>query len=101
MADPKAVKQSKIAIEPTSTPPLPTETRTYSSPHEMSAHLLLQPVSNETEAASGIANCKVVHPAADDRVDSWITRPTGWESKRWKMSLSLRSNIVRCLSLGG
>jgi hypothetical protein len=75
MAHPKIVEQSKIAIEPASTPPLPAEARTFLSPHEMSAYLLLQPVLNETEAASGIANCKVVHPAADDRVDQLDCSP--------------------------
>ena len=69
MADPKVVEQPEIAMEPASTPPSPAEARTFLSTHEMSAYLLLQPVLDETEAASGIANSKVVHPAADDRID--------------------------------
>src|SRR6516225_4157625 len=69
MADPKVVEQPEIAMEPASTPPSPAEARTFLSTHEMSAYLLLQPVLDETEAASGIANSKVVHPAANDRID--------------------------------
>jgi len=43
----------------------------------MSSHLLLHPVFHEAEASTGVADCKVVHPAAQNRVDE-LHHPSHW-----------------------
>src|SRR5262249_1667820 len=37
--------------------------------HQMSSYLLLHPVFDKPEASTGLTNRKVLHPAAQDRVD--------------------------------
>jgi hypothetical protein len=52
-------------------------------------------------AATGIANSEVIDPATQCRVDNLHYPICGLREKRRKLSLSLRSSAVRCLSLGG
>jgi hypothetical protein len=63
------VKQPQFIVKPAPTPPLPAEAPSFPGPHEMSPHLLLHPVFDKVEASTGVTNGKVVHPAAQRRVD--------------------------------
>jgi len=98
---PVVVKQPEFVIEPTPTPPLPAETLPVTGPHQMPPYLLLHPVFDKTKASTGVANGKVIHLAAHNRVDDLHHPGYRLGVKARKMSLSFRSNAVRCLSLGG
>src|ERR1039457_5311554 len=63
------VKQSQFIVQPAPTPPLPAEASQFAGTHQMSAHLLFHPVFDKAEASTGVTNGKVVHPAAQNRVD--------------------------------
>jgi len=66
---PVVVEQLEFVIEPAPTPPLPAETFSASGPHQLSSHLLLHPVFDEAKTPTGVTKGKVVHPAAQNRVD--------------------------------
>jgi hypothetical protein len=63
-ANPVIPEEPEFIVEPTPTPPLPAETLPVSGPHEMPPHLLLHPVFDKAKASTGVADGKIVHPAA-------------------------------------
>src|SRR5262249_36927382 len=64
-----AVEQLQRVIEPLPTPPRPAEALLFPSFHQVAPNLLFHPVLNEAEALAGVSDRKVVHPAAQQRVD--------------------------------
>ena len=70
VADAVVAKQPQLRVNPLTTPPLPTETPAFPCTHQMTTHLLLDPVANVFEAATRVTDTKVVSPAPQDRVDS-------------------------------
>ena len=63
-------EQSPFLVYLFPTPPLPTETASFLSLHDKLAHLPLDLVPYCPEGSGTVADPEVVHPAADDRIDS-------------------------------
>jgi hypothetical protein len=63
------MKEPKRAIEPLLTPPLPPEAWALTGSGQVALNLLLYPVSDIREAPAGVADRKVVHPAAQNGID--------------------------------
>jgi hypothetical protein len=59
-------QQPQWIVQPFSTPPLPAEPGSSPGPHPMSPDLLFYPVSDPSEAATRIADLKVVHRRTRD-----------------------------------
>src|SRR5262245_10018190 len=62
-------EQSQRAVQPLPPPPLPPETVALACSSQVVPNLLLYPVADEGEAATRMADRKVLHPAAQDRID--------------------------------
>jgi hypothetical protein len=72
-----AVKQPQSFVQPTPTPPFPTEAFAFPGTHHLAPDLLFYPVFNELEALAGVSYRKVIHPAAQYRVDQ-LHNPIYW-----------------------
>ena len=59
----------QLLVEPLRTPPLPTEARSLPGTHQMAPNLRRYPVSDKRKAFARIADGKVIHPTAKDRID--------------------------------
>jgi hypothetical protein len=66
----------------------------------MAPDLLFYPVFHEAEALAGVAYRKVIHPAADHRIDQAYDPINRLRLVAAKHILELRSSAVRFLSLG-
>src|SRR5262249_44770662 len=64
------VEQSQRAVQPLPTPPLPPETMALARSSQVVPNLLFHPVADEGEAATRMTDRKVLHPAAQDRIDT-------------------------------
>src|SRR5262245_15707729 len=62
-------EQAHMLVEPLPTPPLPAEAPPFPCTHQMTPDFLFHPIFDKTKAPTGIADSKVPHPAAQDRVD--------------------------------
>src|ERR1035441_2323163 len=65
----RSVEHSERAVNPLRTPPFPAHPRTLPGTHHVSPYLLLHPALDHRKTAARIADPKVVHPAAKDRID--------------------------------
>src|SRR5262249_560389 len=70
VGDPVVIEQAEVAIHPRSAPPFPPEAVTLACPRQVVPYLLLYPVADVREAATRVAKCKVLHPAAQDGIDT-------------------------------
>ena len=61
--------EAQCVIQPSPTPPVPAEAFSIPGAHEVASDLLLNPISDVTEAATGGTDTEVVHPAAHDGID--------------------------------
>src|SRR5262245_56464856 len=68
--DSVVIEQSEVAIQPRFAPPLPPETATLACPRQVAPNLLLHPASDARKAATRVAERKVLHPAAEDGIDT-------------------------------
>src|ERR1035438_2555583 len=66
---PVVIKQSEAGVQPPTTPPFPPHPRASSGPHQLPPDLLLYPSFDHREASTRIADPKIVHPTAQDRID--------------------------------
>src|SRR5712691_8389301 len=64
------IEQSEVAVQPRFGPPFPPETVTLACPRQVAPNLLLHPVSDVREASTRVAECKVLHPAAQNGIDT-------------------------------
>src|SRR5262249_1933476 len=70
LGDPVAGKEAKGPIQPRSAPPLPAEPVTLARARQVGPNLLFHPVSDVRETPAGVAGRKVLHPAAQHRIDA-------------------------------
>lgn len=63
------VEEPQRSIQPFPAPPLPSEALALTSSGQVAPNLLLYPVSDIREAPAGVADRKVVHPAAQNGID--------------------------------
>ena len=63
------IEQPHRPIQPSCTPPLPSETATLTGSGPVGPDLLFNPGANELEASAGVTKRKVTHPPAQDRID--------------------------------
>src|SRR5438874_6824001 len=63
------MKEPERAIQPFLAPPLPSEALALTGSGQVAPNLLLHPVSDIRETPAGVADRKVVHPAAQDGID--------------------------------
>jgi len=63
------VEDSECAMNPLRTPPLPAHPASLPGAHHVTQNLPFHPALDHRKAAAGIADPKVVHPAAKDRID--------------------------------
>src|SRR5215467_5085803 len=66
---PVAIKQPQGVVQPFRTPPFPTHALAPSGTHQVPPNLLLYRYCDHRETSTRIANLKVIHPAAQDRID--------------------------------
>ena len=63
------MKEPERAIQPFPAPPLPSEALALTGSGQVAPNLLLHPVSDIRETPAGVADRKVVHPAAQNGID--------------------------------
>ncbi len=63
------VEELEGAIQPLLAPPLPSEALALTGSGQVAPNLLLGPVSEIRETPAGVADRKVVHPAAQNGID--------------------------------
>src|SRR5215831_14409605 len=66
---PVVIEDPEPRINPCRTPPLPAEAPTTPRPHQMTPHLLLDPLLHKPKAPCCVPDSEVVHPAPQDRID--------------------------------
>ena len=64
------VEQPQRAVQPITTPPLPPEIVTLACPGQVVPNLFLHPVADVREAATRVTDRKVLHPAAQNGIDT-------------------------------
>ena len=70
VGNPVVMEQPELAIQPCSAPSFPSEAVTLACTRQVVPNLLLHPVSDVREAATRVAECKVLHPATQDGIDT-------------------------------
>src|ERR1051325_8918218 len=63
------MEQTERVVQPFPTPPFPTHPLAFTGTHQVPPDLLFYPSFNHREASARIANLKVIHPTAQDRID--------------------------------
>ena len=61
--------EAQCVIQPSPTPPVPTEACSFPGSHEVTSDLLLNPISDVPEAAAGRTNTEVIDPASHDGIN--------------------------------
>src|SRR5262249_39348238 len=61
--DPVCIEESEPTVQPGFTPLAPSETSLFPGAHQMSPHLLFDPVFHKREASAGMPDGKVIDPA--------------------------------------
>src|SRR6516164_7809691 len=70
VGNPVVMEQPELAIQPCSAPSFPSEAVTLACTRQVVPNLLLHPVADVREAATRVAERKVLHPAAQNGIDS-------------------------------